>query len=71
MATIICSFSDGWSNLAFAYNLWIVYYNLCRIHKALGVTPAIESEMTGHAWSIQELLQQAVWSSIRGTRRPA
>jgi len=36
--------------------LHFAYYNFCRIHKRLRVTPAMESALTDHIWEISELL---------------
>jgi hypothetical protein len=40
------------SRLRFA----LAYYNFCRIHKSLRVTPAMEAGITAHVWTIAELL---------------
>jgi IS1 family transposase len=56
MTRLTNAFSKKWSNLEFAYNLWFAYYNFCRIHKTLRVTPAMESGIADHPWSIPELL---------------
>jgi hypothetical protein len=39
-----------------AYCLHLAYYNFCRIHKTIRVTPAMESKITDHAWEIGKLL---------------
>ena len=36
--------------------LYSLHYNFCRVHKTLGVTPAMEAGLTDHAWAIEELL---------------
>jgi len=36
--------------------LWYTYYNFCRIHKSLRMTPAMQAEITDHQWRIEELL---------------
>jgi len=39
-----------------------MYYNFCRVHETLRVTPAMESRLSDHVWSIEEkclLLPQA------------
>jgi IS1 family transposase len=36
--------------------LHFAYYNFCRIHKSLRVTPAMEAGITDHVWTIAELL---------------
>ncbi len=43
---------DHWA----AVTLWHTYYNFCRVHKSLRVTPAIEAGITGYVWGIGELL---------------
>ena len=49
-------FSKKWENLWAAYCLHFAYYNFCRIHKTLRVTPAMESAIADHVWEIAELL---------------
>lgn len=50
------AFSKKFENLWAAYCLHFAYYNFCRVHKSLRVTPAMESGLTDHVWSIEELL---------------
>jgi hypothetical protein len=33
-----------------------MYYNFCRIHQTLRVTPAMETGLANHAWTIEELI---------------
>jgi IS1 family transposase len=49
-------FSKKWENLWATYCLHFAYYNFCRIHKTLRVTPAMESNLTNHVWEMAELL---------------
>jgi IS1 family transposase len=35
--------------------LFFFYYNFCRIHSTLRVTPAMEAGLTDHAWSLEEM----------------
>lgn len=49
-------FSKKWENLEAAYALWFAYYNFCRVHQTLRVTPGIESNLTDHIWTITELI---------------
>jgi hypothetical protein len=37
--------------------LHFAYYNFCRIHKALRVTPAMEAGIADHVWGLEELLR--------------
>lgn len=50
------AFSKKWENLHAALSLYFAYYNFCRIHSSIRCTPAMESGLTGHVWSLRELL---------------
>jgi transposase-like protein/IS1 family transposase len=50
------AFSKKWENLWSAYCLHFAYYNFCRVHQTLRVTPAMEAGITDHIWDIAELL---------------
>ena len=50
------AFSKKLDNLKAACALHFAYYNFCRIHQTLRVTPAMESGITDHVWTIAELL---------------
>ena len=50
------AFSKKWENLWAALCLHFAYYNFCRIHSSLRVTPAMESGLTDRVWTIRELL---------------
>jgi IS1 family transposase len=39
-----------------AVALHYMYYNFCKVHQTLRVTPAMEAGLTDHVWSLQELL---------------
>ena len=49
-------FSKKWENLWAALCLHFAYYNFCRIHRTIHVTPAMESGITSDVWMIAELL---------------
>ena len=36
--------------------LYFMFYNVCRVHQTLRVTPAMEAGLTDHVWSVSELL---------------
>lgn len=55
MTRLTNGFSKKWENLDAAYALWFVYYNFCRVHQTLRVTPAMEAGITDHIWTIAEL----------------
>lgn len=56
MTRLTNGFSKKWENLEAAYALWFAYYNFCRVHKTLRVTPAMEAGITDHVWTIAELI---------------
>ena len=49
-------FSKKWDNLKAALALYFAYYNFCRIHSSIRCTPAMESGLTSHVWTLRELL---------------
>lgn len=49
-------FSKKWENHWAAVCLWFAYYNFCRIHKSLRVTPAMEAGIADHVGGLAELL---------------
>jgi hypothetical protein len=36
--------------------LHFAYYNFCRVHQTLRVTPAMEARLTVRVWSIEDLV---------------
>jgi len=48
-------FENHWAALA----LYFAWYNLCRVHRTIRVTPAVEAKITDHVWSVRELLEAA------------
>ena len=38
-----------------AVAIWFMYYNFCRIHQTLRVTPAMESGLSDHVWTVEEM----------------
>jgi IS1 family transposase len=49
-------FSKKVENLEAAMALYFMYYNFCRIHQTLRVTPAMEAKITDHVWSLEEIV---------------
>lgn len=48
--------AGGVLNLWAAYCLHFAYYNFCRIHTTLRVTPAMEAGITGRTLELSDLL---------------
>jgi len=51
------AFSKKLENLKAAVALHFAYYNFCRIHKTLRVTPAMEAKIADHVWTIGEMME--------------
>ncbi len=49
------AFSKKVENHGHAIALYFAYYNFCRVHQTLRVTPAMEAGLTDHVWSMEEL----------------
>ena len=52
-------FSKKLPNLAAATALYVAHYNFCRWHGTLKMTPAMAAKLTGHPWTMEELLSEA------------
>src|ERR1700728_2109441 len=50
------AFSKKVENHAAAVALWFMYYNFCRVHQTLRVTPAMGAGISNHVWTIEELV---------------
>ena len=50
------AFSKSLEHLKAAVALFVVWYDFCRVHQTLRVTPAMEAGLTDHIWTVAELL---------------
>jgi hypothetical protein len=50
------AFSKIVENDGNAVALYFAYYNFCRVHQTLRVTPAMEAGLPDHVWSVDELV---------------
>jgi transposase-like protein/IS1 family transposase len=53
------AFSKKWENHWAAVACWFAFYNFCRVHKSLRITPAMAAGIADHIWSVRDLLQAA------------
>jgi transposase-like protein/IS1 family transposase len=53
------AFSKRWENHWAAVACWFAFYNFCRVHKSLRMTPAMAAGISDHIWSVRELLEAA------------
>ena len=53
------AFSKKLENHMHAISLYFMFYNFCKIHKSLRVTPTMESGITDHVWDLEEVIEMA------------
>jgi len=53
------AFSKSWRNLRAALALHFAYYNRCRIHGSLRITPGMAAGVSDHVWTLVELIGAA------------
>ncbi|MFZ0590776.1 MAG: IS1 family transposase [Bryobacteraceae bacterium] len=51
------AFSKKWENHGAAVACWFAFYNFCRVHKSLRMTPAMAAGIADHMWSVRESLE--------------
>lgn len=50
------AFSKKVENLAAAISIHFLHYNFARVHKTLGVTPAMAAGVSDHVWTLSEII---------------
>ncbi len=50
------AFSKKFDNHVHALSLYFAFYNFCRIHKTLRVSPAMAAGITDRLWSLEDVL---------------
>src|SRR5216684_6458940 len=58
------AFSKKFENHCHMVAIYHAYYNFCRVHQTLRVTPAMEGGLSDNVWTMQELV---VTARIQGT----
>lgn len=51
-------FSKKFDNHCHSVALHYMYYNFCRVHSSLRITPAMEAGLSDHVWTLTELLSR-------------
>lgn len=55
-ARLTNAFSKKLENHVAALALYFMYYNFCRVHQTLRITPAMEAGVSDHVWSVEEIV---------------
>ncbi len=50
------AFSKKAENHAAMVSLYFMYYNFCRVHQTLRVTPAMQAGLADHVWDLREIV---------------
>ncbi|MGH9607780.1 MAG: IS1 family transposase [Terracidiphilus sp.] len=58
-------FSKKIDNHGHAVALYFMFYNFCRVHQTLRVTPAMEAGLTDHVWDVGELIALLPESEVK------
>ena len=51
------AFSKKLENHVHMISLYTLWYNFCRVHKTLRVTPAMEAKLTDHIWPVERIVE--------------
>jgi transposase-like protein/IS1 family transposase len=51
------AYSKKWENHWAAIALWMTFYNFCRVHRSIRMTPAMAAGITGRIWTVRDLLE--------------
>ena len=54
---VTTGYSKTLENHKHSVAIMIAHFNFCRVHSSLGKTPAVESELSDHTWTVAELLK--------------
>jgi hypothetical protein len=57
--TVTNAFSNKFENHCHMVAIYHAYYNFSRVHQTLRVTPMMESDLTDHVWTVEELIAQS------------
>jgi hypothetical protein len=52
-------FSKSLDHLKAALDLYMAFFNLCRVDQSLCVTPAMQARITDDIWTVRELLEMS------------
>lgn len=64
------AFSKKLDNHIHALSLYFVFYNFCRIHKTLKVSPAMAAGVTDRLWSFDDVLAKIDAAKVQAKRGP-
>jgi hypothetical protein len=50
-------FSKKLENHAYSVALFAMYYNFCKLHKTLRITPAMQAGVSDHVWDVVHIVK--------------
>lgn len=57
-------FSKKFKNHCAALMLWFAFYNFCRVHQTLRITPAMAAGIADHVWSLKEVIPTCDYTTL-------
>ena len=63
------AFSKKVENHTHAMAIYFMFYNFCRIHQTLRVTPAMEAKLADHVWTLEEIAALTDTQGIAATAK--
>jgi IS1 family transposase len=65
------AFSKKLENHVHMISLYTLWYNFCRVHKTLRVTPAMEAKLTDHVWDVERIIEAMdAWEADQPRQKP-
>jgi hypothetical protein len=64
------AFSKKFENHCHALALYLFWYNFCRVHKTLGVTPAVGAGITNRIYKMDDIVAVIDTNQAPGVRGP-
>ena len=55
LAALLCNYGRGFCLIDIGTE-GFAYYNFCRVHSSLRVTPAMEAGISNHVWDIEDII---------------
>jgi hypothetical protein len=62
-------FSKKFENHAYSVALVAMFYNFCRIHKTLRVTPAMQAGVTERLWEVSDIVALVEAAEVKAPKR--
>jgi hypothetical protein len=59
------AFSNNYQSHCHMVAIYYAYYNFCRVHQTLRVTPGMEAGLAAHVWTLEDLVRLLESQAVR------